>query len=257
MTTYSNIWITGASKGIGASLSEFYAKPGVCLGLVSNEKERLEATAARCMDKGAVVYTYAADVRDAARLDECASDFQSRAKPVDLVIANAGIRIEEDTEYNARSVPVQLMGVNYFGVINTIVPFIEEMKKRRSGHLVIISSIAAYRGTPNSGAYSASKAAIGLWAESLRLRLKPYRIYVSVVVPGFIKTEMNDGLGFWMPGLMSTADAARHITSAIRRRRRHVTFPWQTKTIWAVFRALPGPLYDSLILWAKNRQTGR
>ena len=252
---FENIWITGASLGIGAALSNYYAAPGVTLGLLSRGAEQLEEVAVQCRKKGAVVYTYVADVTDADDSRRCALDFQSRVGPVDLVIANAGIRIEEDTDYQDVSVPARVMEVNYGGVINTFSPFIPAMKKRRSGHLAVISSIAAFRGTPNSGAYSASKAAINVWTESLRLRLSPHGICVSTLCAGFVQTAMTSSLDFWMPGILSPEEAAAIIASAIRRRKRSVTFPWQSKMIWTFFRALPGPLYDRLILWAKARQT--
>jgi short-subunit dehydrogenase len=193
------------------------------------------------------------DVIDAERIARCASDFQSRVRFVDLVIANAGIRIDEDPRRLDVSIPVQTMGVNYHGVIHTFLPFIEGMKERGSGHLAAISSIGSYRGTPNSGAYAASKGAVNLWTESLRLRLKPYGIYVSTLCSGFVRTDMTSSLKFWMPGLLSPEEAAAIIASVIDRRKRLVTFPWQVKIIWNLFRAMPGPLYDRLILWAKGR----
>ena len=255
--SYKNIWITGASLGIGASLSQFYAAPGICLGLLGRNAERLGEVAAKCREKGAQVYTYVADVTNADDLRKYSEDFQSHVGSADLVVANAGIRIEEDAEYRDGCIAAEVMGVNYLGVINTIIPFIAGMKERRSGHLAIISSISAFRGTPNSGAYSASKAAINVWAESLRQRLIPYGINVSVLCSGFVQTAMTSSLEFWMPGILSSGAAAEIIASAIRRRKRQVTFPWPSKIIWTVFRILPGRFYDTLILWAKARQTSK
>ncbi len=252
---FENIFITGASLGIGAALSGYYAVPGVTLGLLSRSAEELRDVAEHCRVKGAAVYTYVADVTDTQELKRCAMDFQSHAEGVDLVIANAGIRMEEDPENQEVAIPARIMDVNYMGVINTLSPFIPDIKKRKTGHLAVISSIAAFRGTPNSGAYSASKAAINVWTESLRLRLKPYGIFVSTPCAGFVKTAMTTSLGFWMPGILSAEEAARIIALTIRRRRRVVTFPWQSRMIWSFFRVLPGPLYDWLILWAKARQT--
>lgn len=255
--TFENIWITGASRGIGAALSNHYAAPGVTLGILSRGAEQLKEVADQCREKGAVVYTYAADVTDALELRRCAMDFQSHVVCVDLVIANAGIRIEEDPENQETSIPANIMEVNYMGTINTFSPFIPTMKTRQSGHLAVISSIAAFRGTPNSGAYSASKAAINVWTESLRLRLSPYGICVSTLCVGFVQTDMTSSLDFCMPGILSAEDAARSAVLAIRQRRRLVTFPWQSRVIWTFFRMLPGPLYDWLILWAKARQIPR
>jgi len=250
-----NIWITGASLGIGKALSDYYAEPGITLGLLSRGSDQLQEVADHCRRKGATVYTYVADVTDAQELRRCAMDFQSRVECVDLVIANAGIRIEEDMENQDCTIPARIMDVNYLGAINTFSPFIPVMKKRQSGHLVIISSIAAFRGTPNSGAYSASKAAINVWGESLRLRLKPYGICVSTLCIGFVKTAMTSSLEFWMPGILIAEKAAEMIAQAISRRKRMITVPWQSRMIWTFFRLLPGSIYDWLILWAKARQS--
>ncbi len=254
---FENIWITGASLGIGAALSNHYAAPGVTLGLLSRGAMQLQKVAGQCRRKGATVYTYNTDVRNAQEVKQCAMDFLSCTGCIDLVIANAGIRIEEDMENQDGSIPASVMEVNYMGTINTFSPFIPAMKTKRSGHLAVISSIAAFRGTPNSGAYSASKAAVNLWSESLRLRLKPYGICVSTLCAGFVKTAMTSDLDFWMPGILTTDEAVVIIARAIRRRRRMVTFPWQSHMIWTFFRILPGPVYDWLILWAKARQTSR
>lgn len=95
------------------------------------------------------------------------------------------------------------MRVNYFGLINTITPFIKEMKAAGKGQIVAISSIGSFRGTPNSGAYSASKAAVNVWTESLRLRLVSHGISVTTIGLGFVDTAMTEGLPFWIPGILS------------------------------------------------------
>ncbi len=254
---FKNIWITGASAGIGKALSEYYAAPGVILGLVSRGADQLEDVALRCHNRGAIVYPYIVDVSDPEKIRACALEFLEKVKHVDLVIANAGIRLEEDMEFREWQIPVQTMSTNFFGVINTFAPFITSMKERRAGYLAVISSIAAFRGTPNSGAYSATKAAINIWTESLRLRLKPYGIYVCTLCPGFVDTEMTGKLTFWMPGLLSTEETAKIIARGIRRKKRVMIFPWQAKLLWTFFRILPGPLYDALILWAKAHHPNR
>ena len=248
---FRSIWITGASAGIGKALSKYYAAPGVTLGLVAHKLDSQDGVVPDCRKRGATVYAYEIDVSDCNKSRDCALDFLGHVGYVDLVIANAGIRIEEDPDYKDCEIPMRVMSTNYQGVINTFVPFIHSMKERRQGYLAAISSIGAFRGTPNSGAYSASKAAVNVWAESLRLRLKPHGIHVSTLCPGFVDTAMNAGLSFWMPGLISTQYAAQIIASSIERRRRVVTFPWQANLIWFILRILPGRVYDFLILYAQ------
>ena len=252
-----SIVITGASRGIGAALARHYAQPGTCLGLISRDAEELAAVARACEQKGATVHPYVGDVRDSARMKACARDFMSRTAVVDIVIANAGIRLEEDEDVQDTGVARELVETNYLGTVNTLSPFIPVMKAQRSGRLAVVSSIGAIRATPNSGAYSASKAAVNLWTEGLRLRLSPFGVSVTCLCSGFVDTAMTQTLPFWMPGLLTPEAAARIIARAVERRRRSVIFPWQSRLLWQFFAMLPGPLYDSLILWAKAHHPHR
>lgn len=253
---YQSIFITGASSGIGEALSILCAEEGITLGLLSvNASGNLEEVANECRVKGARVLTYIADVSNNSVMEECATDFQKKVGDIDLVIANAGVAFVEDSDFSETEIPMHNMKVNYFGVINTFLPFIAHMKENKSGHLVIISSISSLRSTHNSGAYSASKAAINLWSEGLRLRLRPYGIPVTTLCVGFVDTAMTRNNAFWMPGLISAPKAAQLIFKAITRRKRLVTLPWQSGGLWTVFHLMPGVMYDWIIDWAKTRTT--
>jgi short-subunit dehydrogenase len=245
------VCITGASSGIGAALGEYYAGPGMILALLARDLVELKPVSELCRAKGAVVHEYLSDVTDLDAMKKCAADLLTRVKGVDLVIANAGIRGEEDADCQDTHIAEEIMRVNYFGVINTFSPFIRPMKAMGHGQLAVISSIAAFRGTPNSGAYSASKAAVNVWSESLRLRLIPHGVGLTTICLGFVNTAMTAGLPFWMPGILSPGQAAALIARSIGKQRRVITLPWQSRFIWTVFRVLPGVVYDQLIIWAK------
>lgn len=245
------VWITGASSGIGAALAEYYAQPGATLALMARREVELKEVSDRCRAKGALVHEYVADVTDIEAVRKCAGDFLAHVCGVDIVIANAGTRGEEDRDCQETQIPEEIMRVNYFGVINTFSPFIRPMKALGRGQLVAISSIASFRGTPNSGAYSASKAAVNVWSESLRLRLIAHGISLTTVCLGFVNTAMTEGLPFWMPGILTPEKAAILIAEKIRKKARVTILPWQSRFIWNVFRILPGTIYDKLIVWAK------
>ncbi|MBN1532964.1 MAG: SDR family NAD(P)-dependent oxidoreductase [Spirochaetes bacterium] len=253
----NSILITGASSGIGRALAELYARKGARLGLMSRQKDKIEEIGNLLREGGTDVYAYTADVGDAGAMRRIAEDFIDKTNGVDVVIANAGIRIEEDEDYSDSSISEKIMRTNFSGVINTFAPFLKTFKSTGKGHLVVISSIASFRGTQNSGLYSASKAAVNLWTESLRLRLKPFGIPVTTVYVGFVDTDMTSDIKFHMPGLISADEAARSIDYAIRHRMRHYTFPWQSKIIWNMLRIIPGTLYDWLITVAKRHQIRR
>jgi short-subunit dehydrogenase len=180
-----------------------------------------------------------------------AKRFISAVGTVDLVVANAGIREVEDENNQDLSISRRVMNVNFFGVLNTVSPFLLNFKEQNKGHIAVISSIAAYRGMPNSGIYSASKAALNIWFESLRLRMGGY-LKITVISLSFVSTEMTAKLPFWMPGLLTPDEAATKIGKAILKKNRTVIIPWQSAIIWSLLNNMPNRLYDSFILFAKK-----
>ncbi len=120
------------------------------------------------------------------------------------------------------------------------------MLERGSGHLVAISSLASYRGMPKSGAYSASKAAVSTFFESLRVDLRRSGIDVTIIHPGFIRTPMTANRKKKLPFLLEVDDAACRIIRAVERRARTYAFPWQLAALVRVIKHIPGALYDRL-----------
>lgn len=244
--------VTGASSGIGEALSVKYAKAGHRVCLLSRTSSELTRVAQLCKAVSGTADVHCVDVTDAPAMQRVAEEIISAHGTPDVVIANAGIRIEDPENYIGSTAAQDVMQVNYFGVINTFAPFISAMKDRQQGHLVAISSIGAIRATPNSGIYSASKAAVNLWTEALRLKLSPHNITVTTAASGFVRTAMTSDLTFHMPGLLEPSQAADIISNAIESRKSRITFPWQSSLMWGVFGMLPGSLYDALILCAKK-----
>src|SRR5262249_56815547 len=118
------------------------------------------------------------------------------------------------------------------------------MVASQKGHLVGISSIAGYRGLPTSAAYSASKAALSIFLESIRVDLRARGIKVTDIRPGFIDTPLTKKNRFPMPFLLPADEAARRIVRAIDRDKRVYTFPWPMALAIQVIRWMPAWLYD-------------
>ncbi len=221
----ANVMITGASSGIGKALALEYAEPRNILFLCARRKKFLEAVAQECRFKGALVYTSILDVTNAVAMKEWINASDQTA-PLDLVIANAGISAgpggkDGESETQTR----EIFAVNLGGVLNTVLPLIPIFKKRKAGQIAIISSLAGYRGVPGAPAYSGSKGAVRIWGEALRGWLKPYGIKVSVVCPGFVKSEITAKNKFPMPGLMNADKAAKIIQNGINKNKPRITFP--------------------------------
>ena len=219
-----SVFITGASSGIGKELALAYAAEGKTLFLCGRNAERLNQTAEACRQRGAVVYTYLFDVRDAAAAENAVQNAASLCPP-DLVIANAGVSAGvlgmDETPVSTRTI----FETNIFGVINTVMPAIDAMRGR-GGQIAIISSLSGFRGMASCPAYSSSKACVKAWGEALWARLKPEGIAVTVVCPGFIETPLTDKNQFKMPFLMKAPEAAALIKRRLEKRPQMIAFPW-------------------------------
>jgi short-subunit dehydrogenase len=224
---YQIVVITGASSGLGAALARSYAGPGSVLGLIGRNEERLGLTADACRALGAAVETAAIDVADGPAMEAWLTGFDS-AHPIDLLVANAGISAGPDPEAAGEpaSLTLRQINVNLAGAVHTIAPLVPRLCARGRGRIVVIASVAAYRGLPNSPGYCASKAGVRAYAEALRPRLAGYGVGVTVVCPGFFSSPMTDRWDGPTPFLTSGEGAARRVKRGIDRGRSRIDFPW-------------------------------
>jgi short-subunit dehydrogenase len=247
MTKHRTILITGASSGIGRALALTYAGPGVRLALIGRNSERLEESAAAAEARGAEVVAARLDVRDRDAMQAWIAA-QDEARPFDLAIANAGITTglpKEGSNEDAEAVRA-LLATNLFGVLHTVEPLIGPMCTRGCGQLAFIGSIAGLRGLPFSPAYCASKAAIHAYAESLRGRLEGRGVTVSLVIPGFVKTPLNQSIRAAKPLEIEAAQAAKIIQRGLSRGKATIAFPMPLYLVARFARVLPPRLVDRL-----------
>lgn len=241
----TRVFITGASSGIGAALAAEYAARGATLGLVARRGELLEQLAAS-LPNAHLHKVYALDVLDHAALAAAAQDFIATQGGADVVIANAGISHGTLTEF-AADLPVfdTILATNVSATVATFAPFIATMKAQPGPcRLVGIGSVAGIRGLPGAGAYSASKAAVLSYCESLRLELKRDGIKVVTIAPGYIDTPMTRHNKYPMPFLMPAPRFAAKAFDAIERGASYTVIPWQMGVIAKLLRALPNAVYD-------------
>ncbi|WP_345246060.1 SDR family oxidoreductase [Pigmentiphaga soli] len=246
-----NVFITGASSGIGQALARRYAAQGATLGLVARRGDALRALAGTLPGRH---HCHALDVRDRAALHAAAAQFIAQAGSVEVVIANAGVSAGTLTE-QAEDFEVfrAVVDTNLLAMVATFEPFIEGMKRAGRGSLVGIASVAGIRGLPGAGAYSASKAAVIAYCESLRNELSPSGIRVTTVAPGYIRTPMTARNPYRMPFLMDADDFAARAVRAIGRGERYTVIPWQMAIVARLMRLLPAALYDRLAVGAPRK----
>jgi short-subunit dehydrogenase len=219
--------ITGASSGIGWEVAKELARRQCAVGLVARRRDRLEALAAEIAAFGGKSALAGADVADRRQTLAAIRHVQGQLGPVDLLIANSGIGAPTKLEpLNVEEVE-QMFRVNTLGVIYAIEAVLPEMLERGRGHLAAVSSIASYRGLPGESGYCASKAAVNVYMEGLRLQLRQRGIAVTTICPGFVHTPMTAVNQFKMPWVMPADRAARKIVAALERKKKVFNFPWQ------------------------------
>ena len=245
--------ITGASSGIGRGLALEIASRGGHLGLVARREDLLNEIVDEARKRNVKAVAPTADVRDAKAVREAADRFRKELGPIDILIANAGIGTADHAVSLTPEHAANVIGINVLGAVNSVAAVLPEMVERKQGRLVAISSLAAYRGLAKSAAYCASKAALSAYFESLRIDLRHTGVGVTIIHPGFIKTDLTAGREAKMPYLMELEDGVKKIVSAIEKEKKIYAFPWQLATIVRASMLMPATMYD----WIAERNSFR
>jgi NAD(P)-dependent dehydrogenase (short-subunit alcohol dehydrogenase family) len=243
--TPQRVFITGASSGIGAALAARYAAEGATLGLLARRRDALDTLIAG-LPHPERHRAYSVDVRDHAAIAAAARDFLAHAGGIDVVVANAGVSAGTLTEH-AEDLAVfdTIIATNLLATAATFAPFIATMRAQRTpARLVGIGSVAGIRGLPGAEAYSASKAAVISYCESLRLEMRPYGIKVVTLCPGYIDTPMTKVNTYPMPFLMPVERFAAAALRKIAGGSSYAVIPWQMGVVAKLLRLLPNTLYD-------------
>ncbi len=242
--------ITGASSGIGRALALEYARGGAKLALAARRPAELEAVAALVRQAGGEALTLPVDLCEPDAATETVRKADRDLGGLDMVIANAG---RGDTQLATRLTWADVgpvVDLNVRGAFATLVAAIPGFVAQQRGQLVGVSSLAGVRGLPTSAAYSASKAAMSTFLESLRIDLAPVGIRVTDVQPGFIATDGNARLrdaGQAMPFMWPVDRAAAHIARRLERAPAVISFPWPLVMATRLSRLLPAWLYDRVV----------
>ncbi|MBE7516420.1 MAG: SDR family NAD(P)-dependent oxidoreductase [Chloracidobacterium sp.] len=231
------------------------AKKGAVIALLARRRELLDDLAARCEAAGGTARVFVADVTDAETMQKAAQEFRDEFGGIDIMIANAGIGGNNEKCRSLQPDAVrEVIETNLMGAVNAVHAVLPEMLRANSGHLVAISSLAGFRGLPRSAAYSASKAAMTNYFESIRLDTADKGIAVTIIRPGFIKTPLTGGRDAKMPFLMELDAAVPHFLRAIERKKAFAAFPWQLAMIVRLGRLMPAWLYDKIAGRARYRE---
>ena len=188
--------VTGASSGIGRALALRLGADGYRVGLIARRRDELEARPRAIAAAGGTAAAAVADVGDRAALRAAVAEVESRLGPVDVMVANAGFGVPTRLDPLNTADVEQTFRVNVLGVIYSIEAVLPGMLARGRGHLLAISSLAAFKGLPGESAYCASKAAVNAYMEGLRIALRTAGRRRDDGLPGIRRdADDPDGLG--------------------------------------------------------------
>ncbi|MFC2103303.1 SDR family NAD(P)-dependent oxidoreductase [Bacteroidota bacterium] len=238
------ILITGASTGIGKELSILLAKEDCSLVLIARRGNLLKELEEELKELNKNILTITCDVSNPGEVKTAIDKTKNRFGRIDIAILNAAIGCKTSIEEFETTKAKNVFDINVFGILNFVEELGPDFIKRKEGMIVGVSSLADSKGWKGSGFYCASKAAVSILLDNLRLELKVHNVKVITVKPGFVETPMTSKNKFDMPFLMSAEKAAGIIYKGIQKKKRIIQFPLPTVLAYKLSRIVPDFLIE-------------
>tara|TARA_Y100001970_G_C14073098_1_gene770548 strand:- start:174 stop:929 length:756 start_codon:yes stop_codon:yes gene_type:complete len=238
------VWITGASSGIGKSLAIKFSNKGWNVAISARREKLLNELAETHKN----MKSFPLDVTDKKRCIEIFEDIKKHYGNIDICFFSTGTwNPKKERDIDVEQIE-DVFKVNFFGTVNSIKAVESYFKNKKNGTISIVSSIAGYRGLPNSTGYGPSKSALNNLAESLYFDFGRHNVRVCLVSPGFIKTPMTDKNDFKMPFLKTPEFAADKIFNGLTKKNNfEIHFPIELTFTLKLFSILPSKIYFYLI----------
>ena len=238
------IWITGGSTGIGKALAIKFSNEGWNVAISARREELLNELS----NQHENISAFPLDVTDKIKCKEVFNNIINKFTNIDICFFSTGTwNPKKEKDIDVEQIE-EVFKVNFFGTVNSIKVVEQFFKDKKSGIITIVSSIAGYRGLPNSTGYGPSKSALNNLAESLYFDFKRFNVRVCLVSPGFIKTPMTDKNDFKMPFLKTPEYAANKIYDGlINKDNFEIHFPKMLTVMLKFLSFLPSKIYFSLV----------
>jgi uncharacterized protein len=220
------IIITGASSGIGRSAALIFSQFRAKIVLASRNEEKLELLEKEILTKGSQALVTRMDTCSLADTMKMTEETISKWGKIDIVIANAGKYVTDDSHNIDIHAFKESMSINFFGTLNVIKSVLPEMKRQGKGHIVIINSLDAKKGIIGDAPYVAAKSALDGFGDSLRQELKKEGINITSVYPARVDTPMIEHLKVpWVSPKISCSKVVKAMIQGIKRNKAIVVVP--------------------------------
>ena len=244
------VLITGASSGLGEEMARQLAARGHDLALCARRLDRLEALKAELEGRhpGQGFEVRALDVNDDAAVFDVFAAFKSDFGTIDRVVVNAGLGKGAPLGTGRYDANKQTAVTNFVAALAQTEAAMQIFREQEAGHLVMISSMSAMRGMPKTATtYAATKAGVAHLAEGLRAELMDSPIRISVIYPGYIRSEMNEKVKN-APFMVATEKGVRAMVEAIEKEKPRAHVPaWPWVPVGAAMKHLPLPVVRRLL----------
>lgn len=237
------VWLVGASTGIGEALARQLDQLG-CKQMLSARSADKLATLANDLKHATALPL---DITEPIAVKAAFEIMMSAWGGVDLIVLMAGTYSEMSVKDFDIDQICQQINVNLTGTMHVLANVLPKLLEQKSGHLLVVSSVAGYRGLPNSLAYGPSKAALINLSEALYVELQTYNVGVSVVNPGFVDTPLTRQNTFPMPCLITADKAAQEIIRGLEKGEFEIHFPKLFTRALRILRLLPYSLYFAAV----------
>jgi NAD(P)-dependent dehydrogenase (short-subunit alcohol dehydrogenase family) len=237
-----SVWLIGASSGIGLALAKALHAQGARVVVSARQLPLLQ----EFVSAHPKATAHALDVNDLEQMHEVAQQIKTY-QGLDMVVYCAGYYKAQRAHHFSVDEMRRHNAVNYLGAVNMLDAVLPVLQSQGHGHVSLISSVAGFRGLPNSLAYGPTKAALTHLAEVLYLDLKPQGIDVSVIHPGFVQTPLTAHNDFEMPAIITPEQAAKDILQGWDKGEFEIHFPKRFTRWLKLIRLLPDAWYFALI----------
>ena len=247
------VWITGASAGIGAAVAEELARRGATVVATARRAETLDELAARVPG----VVAKAGDITDAEAMTRIAGEIVAEHGAIDVALLNAGTYRPVLPEEFSPELFRPHVEINIMGTVNCIAAALPHMRRRDAGRIAVVASVTGFASLPMASAYGASKAFLISMCDSLRADLagEGSGVQVTVVAPGFVRTDLTAQNDFEMPFVIEAPEAARIIADGLEAGDPEIAFPRRMSlAMKTIGRWLPGPLRRRYVAGVARRR---